>query len=112
MHIFVKSCTSKSITLAVDPSDSIAAVKRKLHAQQGIETDPQRLLFAGQQMDDKRTLQEYKVTDGSTVELFYRLRGNGRDSRAELTEPRCIALSSLQPLLSLVSAQVTLSDPP
>lgn len=75
MQVFVKTFMGKTITLDLSKSDTIEIVKQKIQVHEAIAPDEMRLLFAGQQLEDARTLGYYNIAKESTLHLVLRLRG-------------------------------------
>jgi len=74
-QIFIKTLQGKTITMDVNDSDTIGAIKHRIFEKEGIPVDQQRLVFNGKQLEDAQTISSYGIEADSNIHLVLRLKG-------------------------------------
>lgn len=80
LQIFVKSISGKTRTLTVSRTDTIAQIKAQIRDKEGIAPEEQRLIFAGKNLEDTKTVADYNLTADTTLHLVLRVRGGNNEA--------------------------------
>ncbi|XP_072923055.1 uncharacterized protein [Hemitrygon akajei] len=75
MQIFLQNDKGKTTTYDVLPSETVQSFKERVHRQEGVRPDQQRLVYEGKQLEDGRLLSDYNIRPLTTISLLLRLRG-------------------------------------
>ncbi|MEO7306881.1 MAG: ubiquitin-like protein [Ferruginibacter sp.] len=70
--VYIKTLTGKTIKIKVEPNDSIISIKRKIQDKEAILPGNQRLIYAGKQLEDEKTLADYQIQDKAVIHLVLR----------------------------------------
>jgi len=108
MRVYVKDARERITTLDVEPNDTIEIIKSMIEDEMGIHPDKQRLLFAGQQLEDIRTLNYYNIHHESTLQFM--LKQSGMIST--FTKPQAESLDPLVQYLMLSEEERHQADTP
>ena len=112
MQIFVKTLTGKTITLEVEPGDSISAVKTKIQEKEGIPSDQQRLTYGGKLLEnDNETLADHHVQKESTLILTLRLPGTAENLKSVSDETALKAAVQTEDSYIRLSGNMDLTAP-
>jgi hypothetical protein len=87
MQIFVKTLQGKTITLEVEKDELIEQIKRQIQAKEGIMPETMRLICGGFQLEDGKTLKDYRISREATLHMVLRLRGNGNSIKNDTGLP-------------------------
>ncbi len=88
---YIKDLVGKTTIIHAELGTTIEMLKYKIYDEQGTPIDQQRLIFSGHQLENKFTLEDYQVTECSTIQIVLRLRGgmlhevSGRNGYSQLS---------------------------
>lgn len=76
IEVFVKTLLNKSLTLKINPKSTVAQLKLMIEKEEGFPVDKMRLIYAGRQLEDSKTLNNYGIKEGSTIHFVLRMAGD------------------------------------
>jgi ubiquitin len=75
LQVFVKTVTGKTMTVDVQPTDTVDTVRQAIQTKEGIPSNHQRLIFNGRQLKQEETIAESGLQNHSQVHMVLRLLG-------------------------------------
>ena len=67
VEITVSTLTGKTIPITIDNTETVLALKTRIQEREGVPPDQQRLIFAGKQLEEDKTLESYNIQTGATI---------------------------------------------
>lgn len=113
MQIFVKTLTGKTITLEVEPGDSISAVKTKIQEKEGIPPANQQLTYQDKLLEnDNETLAGYNIQKESTLHLKLRLSPGTAENSTDVSDEAALkAAVQIDNNYIRLAGNIDLTDP-
>jgi len=84
MQLFVKTLTGQTLNLLAEPSTTVGTLKASIHGKERTGSDQERLIFAGETLEDHHTLSHYNILSECSLDVGLRLRGGGAETRYEI----------------------------